>query len=95
MSCGVGCRRGSDAALLWLWCRPAAAALIGPLAWEPTYATRATLERQKDKSKKQKNEEHQGWEKWEGAYGVGEGRMGWVLDPSRLPLFPRITLWKV
>ena len=25
---GVGCRRGSD--LAWLWCRPAAAALIRP-----------------------------------------------------------------
>ena len=24
MSCGVGCRRGSDLALLWLWCRLAA-----------------------------------------------------------------------
>ena len=31
-SCGVGRRHGSD--LVWLWCRPAAAALIGPLAWE-------------------------------------------------------------
>ena len=28
-----GCRRGSDPALLWLWCRQAAAALIPPLAW--------------------------------------------------------------
>ena len=37
MSCGVGCRRGSDATLLWLWCRPVAAALIGPLAWESPY----------------------------------------------------------
>ena len=26
MSCGVGRRCGSDALLLWLWCRPAAAA---------------------------------------------------------------------
>ena len=24
--------------LLWLWCRPAAIAPIGPLAWEPPYA---------------------------------------------------------
>ena len=30
--CGVGCRCGSDPALLW--CRPAAVALIHPLAWE-------------------------------------------------------------
>ena len=33
VSCGVGCRRGSDPELLWLWCRPVAAALIRPLAW--------------------------------------------------------------
>ena len=35
MSCGVGCRRGLDPVLLWLWCRPPAAALIRLLAWEP------------------------------------------------------------
>ena len=35
MGCGVGCRRGSDPTFLWLWRRPAATALIGPLAWEP------------------------------------------------------------
>ena len=29
--------------LLWLWCRPAAAVLIRPLAWEPPYATGAAL----------------------------------------------------
>ena len=28
---------GKDPELLWLWCRLAAAALIGPLAWEPPY----------------------------------------------------------
>ena len=38
---------GSDPVLLW--CRPAAAALIPPLAWEPPYATGAIL---KDKKKK-------------------------------------------
>ena len=27
-----------DSALLWLWCGPAATALIGSLAWEPLYA---------------------------------------------------------
>ena len=32
MNCGVGHRRGLDLALLWLWCRPTAAALIQPLA---------------------------------------------------------------
>ena len=43
MSCGVGCRCNSDPVLLWLWCRPAAVALIGPLAREPPYAKGAAL----------------------------------------------------
>ena len=47
MSCRVGRRRGSDYALLWLWCRPAAVAPIRPLAWEPPYATGAALKNQK------------------------------------------------
>ena len=47
MSCGVGCRRGSDPALLWLWCRPAATAPIRPLALEPPYATGAAQEKAK------------------------------------------------
>ena len=50
MSCGIGRRSGSDPALLWLWCRPAAVALIRPLAWEPPYAMSAAL-----KTKKKKN----------------------------------------
>ena len=52
MSCGVGHRRSSDLVLLWLWCRPAAATPIRPLAWEPLYATGAALERQKETKKK-------------------------------------------
>ena len=35
LSCGVGCRRGWDLVFLWLWCRIAAVAPIGPLTWEP------------------------------------------------------------
>ena len=31
-------QRVKDLALPWLWCRPAATALIHPLAWEPLYA---------------------------------------------------------
>ena len=50
MSCGIGCRHGSDLALLWLWCRLAAVALIRPLAWEPPYAASAALKRQKKKN---------------------------------------------
>ena len=37
-SCGVVHRYGSDAVLPWLWHKPAAAALIWPLAWELPYA---------------------------------------------------------
>ena len=36
-----------DLPLLWLWCRPAAIALIRPLAWEPPYAVGAARKRQK------------------------------------------------
>ena len=63
MSCGVGCRRGSDPALLWLWRRPVATAPIRPLAWEPPYAAGAAQEiatitttttTTKDKKKKEK-----------------------------------------
>ena len=35
--------------LLWLWCRLAARAQIGPLAWEPLYAGSAALKRPKKK----------------------------------------------
>ena len=47
MSWGVGRRRGSDLALLWLWRSLAAVALIRPLTWEPPYATDAALKRKK------------------------------------------------
>ena len=33
--------------MLWLWCRTVAAAPIGPLAWEPPYATDAAIKRKK------------------------------------------------
>ena len=36
-----------DLVLLWLWCRPAAIALIPPLAWELPYATSVTLKNAK------------------------------------------------
>jgi len=60
VSCGVCRRRSSDQALLWLWRRLAATALIRPLAWEPPYATGVALKktkrqkRQKKKKKKKK-----------------------------------------
>ena len=44
MSCRVGGRHGLDPALLWLWSRPGAIALIRPLAWELPYASGAAQE---------------------------------------------------
>ena len=55
MSCGVGRRCGSDPALLWLWRRLAAVALIGPLAWEPPYAVGAAV---KSKNKQKENQKY-------------------------------------
>ena len=47
MSYGVGCRHGSDPALLWLWHRPEVTAPI-LTAWElPPYAVGAALKRPK------------------------------------------------
>ena len=52
MSCGVGCRPGSDPALLWLWRRPTATALIRPLAWELPHAVSAALKRERKEGRK-------------------------------------------
>ena len=52
MSCGVGRRCGSDLVLLWLWCRPAAAAPTSPLAWELPHTAGAALTSQKKKKKR-------------------------------------------
>ena len=53
--CGVGHRCGWDPALLWLWRKPVAAALIRPLAWELPYASGAALkEKRKEKKRKKR-----------------------------------------
>ena len=49
MTCGVGCRHGSDPVLLWLWHRPAAVSLIRLLAWEPLYVADAALKKKRNK----------------------------------------------
>ena len=48
VSCGVGCRRGSDPTLLWLWHRPA---LIQPLGLG-TSICRGSSPRKDKKTKK-------------------------------------------
>ena len=54
MSCGVGHRCNLDPALLSLWHRPAAAALIQPLAPQIPYATGASLKNKQQKQRQQK-----------------------------------------
>ena len=56
MSCGVGHRRNSDPALLWLWRRLASIAPIRTLAWEHPYATGAALEKAKKDTHTKKKE---------------------------------------
>ena len=41
---------GSGPLLLWLWCRPAAAAPIRPLAWETSICRRCGWKKKKKKS---------------------------------------------
>ena len=53
VSCGVGCRRSSDLALLWLRSRLAAIALIQPLVWELSYDAPAALKRKKRRGRKE------------------------------------------
>ena len=46
-SCDARCRHATDPALLWLWFRPVAAALIRPLAWELPHAVPGALKKNK------------------------------------------------
>ena len=55
--------------MLWLWYRLAATAQVGPLAWEPPYATGAAQEianRQKKRKKERKKKKKKGvsWDKF-------------------------------
>ena len=54
-SCSSGSRGSLDPVLLWLWHRPAAAALIQPLAWELPYATAVAIKQQQQQQQQQKN----------------------------------------
>ena len=62
VSCSVGYRLGLDPVLLWLWCRPAAAALIWPLACELPYAVGTLLKR--PKKQKTKTKTHFYFHRW-------------------------------
>ena len=50
-------------ALLWLWQRPLASALIGPLAWEFPYATSEVLKRQRNKEREKERKREREREK--------------------------------
>ena len=85
VSCGVGHRYSSDPKLLWLWQRPASAAPIRPLAWEPPYAVGATLERQINKSKNKKQKTKLKKKKMR-KHQVGGSHSGSVLtNPTSIP----------
>ena len=43
-----------DLALLWLWCRPAAAAPIPLVSWELPYAKGTALKKKKERKKERK-----------------------------------------
>ena len=45
-----------DPSLLWLWYRPTAVALIGPLAWEPPYTESVDLKSKKKKKRERERE---------------------------------------
>ena len=57
----IGHRCGSDQALLWLWCKPAAVAPIQPLAWETPCAKGAALKKKKKRKEKEKDNKWNGF----------------------------------
>ena len=68
-----------DLALLWLWARQAAVALIQPLAWEPPFAADVALKKPKQKAKpKEKTSKVPP----KATYGIfpGQGRAGVWMD---------------
>ena len=58
VNCDIGCRCGLDPVLLWLWSRPAAAALIRPLTWELPCAMGLALKRKKKIKKIKRGEKN-------------------------------------
>ena len=85
MSCGVGRRYGSGPFLLWPWRRPAATALIRPLAWEPLYAMGADLYRHTHTQKPP------GQTSWQGGQGLRPIDSKQQLEPYLRHLLPSGT----
>ena len=93
------CRSGLYLALLWLWGRPAAAALIRPLAWELLYAMGVALKRPKKKKKKKKKKEIR--KVWGGLIRLGDlnwenpthWRWGFWTDIWRMSICKRACQW--
>ena len=54
MSCGVGGRCGANPVLLWLWCKPAATALISTPSLGTSICVGVALKRQKKKKRKER-----------------------------------------
>ena len=52
MNCGIGHKHNWDPTVLWLCHRPAASALIQPLAWEILYVTGSVQKKKKKKKGK-------------------------------------------
>ena len=90
----IGCRCGSDSTLLWLRCRPAAAASIRPQAWELPYAAGSTL--------KSKKKEKPYW-KFPGGQAVKDSVLSllwlrlllWLGEKKRMSTTMHLQRWKL
>ena len=89
MSCGVGCRHGSDPALLWLWRRPVATAPVRPLAWEPPYAAGAA--QKNSKKTKQTNKQKKQNKNWVHVNKLSKKKKGNI--DSHVFVGPFLPLW--
>ena len=90
MSCGIHLRHGLGP--VWLWCRPAATALIWLLAWEPPYAASVALKRPQKKKKKKEKKKEEEEERCYPCYlnSFPSGILCWLI-----PEFPKVNMLKV
>ena len=73
VNCGIGRRCGLDPVLLWLWCRPAAAAPIRCLTWELPYAAGMALKKKSKKTQNQNTPKNKNQKQW-GSFSHGPGK---------------------